>query len=173
MQKKISLDDMLARDISAAVIHSISETFGVSLEAGAPVFGEGMVSLAGDVSGIIGMVQEHLDGTLILCINSQIVSRILPRVLGSAVAITNEMVVDTVGELTNMVFGQVKSELNQREHQIKLGIPCVITGKGHYVCQFHRGKFMVVPFFLDKQLFEVYVALHETPAYLSEQRRSD
>lgn len=171
MQKKLSLDEMLAKDISTAVIHSVGETFGVMVEAGMPVFGEGMVSLAGDISGIIGMVQEHLDGTLILCMNSQIVGSVLPRVLGTTTPISNDMVVDTVGELTNMVFGQVKSELNQREHQIKLGIPCVITGKGHYVCQFHRGKFMVAPFFLDGKLFEVYIALHETSNNANEEKR--
>ncbi len=161
MQKKLSLDTMLANDISSAVARSINETFNVKIDPGSPVFGEGMVSLDGDVSGIIGMVQDHLDGTLILCINSQIVGGLLPRLLGSPLTVTNEMVVDAVGELTNMIFGQVKSELNQREHQIKLGIPCVITGKSHYVCQFHRGKYMVVPFFLDGRLFEVYVALHD------------
>ncbi len=171
MQKKLTLDAALAKDISIAVVHSFKETFGVDVEVGMPVFGEGMVSLAGDISGIIGMVQEHLDGTLILCVNSPIVGSILPRVLGEATPITNEMIIDSVGELTNMVFGQVKSELNQRAHQIKLGIPCVITGKSHYVCQFHRGKFMVAPFFLEKRLFEVYIALHETPTNVGEEKR--
>jgi len=169
-QKQLSLDSDMAKDVTAAVISSIRETFSVEVSAGAPEFGDGMVSLVGDISGIIGMVQKQLEGTLMLCMTFETVRDILPQVLGKSVTITHEMAVDAVGELTNMVFGQVKNELNQRGHQIKLGIPCVVTGKGHFVCQFHRGKYMIVPFQLDGQLFQVYVALHEVSSGRSSER---
>ena len=160
VQKQLSLDDNIAHDIMKAVIASIRETFGVDITASKQEFGEGMVSLVGDISGIIGMVQQQLEGTLLLSMTNETVYNLLPRVMGSA-PITHEMAVDTVGELTNMIFGQVKNELNQRGHHIKLGIPCVVSGKGHFVCQFHRGKYMIVPFQIQGQLFQVYVALHE------------
>jgi CheY-specific phosphatase CheX len=162
--QQIVLNDILAKDISLAVARSLRETFGVEVVPGAAEYGDGMVSLVGDISGIIGMVQQHLEGTLMLCVTFETVRDILPQVVGRSVSITHEMAVDAVGELTNMIFGQVKSELNQRGHQIKLGIPCVISGKGHFVSQFHRGKYMIVPFNLDGQLFQVYVALHDMAA---------
>ncbi|MFA4993995.1 MAG: chemotaxis protein CheX [Bdellovibrionales bacterium] len=161
-QTPISLDDVLAKDITKAVIRSMSEMFSCTVVAGKPEFGEGMVSLVGDISGLIGLVQSQLDGTLILCMTSETLRDILPQVLGKSITVTQEMTIDAVGELTNMIFGQVKNELNQRKHQIKLGIPCVVTGKGHFVCQFHRGKYMIVPFHLDGKLFQVYVALHDS-----------
>jgi chemotaxis protein CheX len=161
-QKRISLDDVFSKDIVTAVTRSMHETFDVTVKADPPEFGEGIVSLGGDISGIIGLVQDQLDCTLILCMTFDAVRDILPHVLGKSVAVTQEMAVDAVGELTNMIFGQVKNELNQRMHQIKLGIPCVVTGKGHFVCQFHRGKYMIVPFHLDGKLFQVYVALHDS-----------
>jgi len=159
-QLQISLSETLAKDVIAAVTKSLHETFGVEVTAGTPEYGDGMVSLVGDISGIIGMVQNQLEGTLMLCVTFETVRDILPQVVGKSVAITHEMAVDAVGELTNMIFGQVKSELNQRGHQVKLGIPCVVTGKGHFVSQFHRGKYMIVPFHLDGQLFQVYIAVH-------------
>jgi chemotaxis protein CheX len=161
-QKQISLDEVLAKDIVKAAVCSMRETFNIDVTADPPEFGEGLVSLVGDISGIIGLVQAHLDGTLILCVTFETMRDILPKVLGKSVTVTNEMAVDAVGELTNMIFGQVKNELNARKHQIKLGIPCVVTGKGHFVCQFYRGKYMIVPFHLDKRLFQVYVALHDS-----------
>jgi chemotaxis protein CheX len=157
----LALNDTLAKDIETAVSRSMSETFGAKVTSDKTEYGEGMVSLVGDISGIIGMVQSHLEGTLMLCVTFETVRGLLPQIVGKAVSITHEMAVDAVGELTNMIFGQVKSELNQRGHQIKLGIPCVITGKGHFVSQFHRGKYMIVPFHLDGQLFQVYVAVHD------------
>jgi chemotaxis protein CheX len=161
MVSPLCLNDALAKDIGVAVTRSLRETFGVEALQGTPEYGDGMVSLVGDISGIIGIVQMHLEGTLMLCVTYETVRDILPQIVGKSVSITHEMAVDAVGELTNMVFGQVKSELNRRDHQIKLGIPCVVTGKGHFVSQFHRGKYLIVPFHLDGQLFQVYVALHE------------
>jgi len=158
--QQIALSEGLAGDIGNAVVKSMRETFGVGVTPAAPEYGDGMVSLVGDISGIIGMVQDQLEGTLMLCVTFETVRDILPQVVGKDIAITHEMVVDAVGELTNMIFGQIKSDLNQRGHHIKLGIPCVVTGKGHFVSQFHRGKYMIVPFHLDGQLFQVFVGLH-------------
>jgi chemotaxis protein CheX len=157
---QLSLDENLAQDIGRAVSSAIRETFAVDVVPGPFEIGEGMVSLVGDVSGVIGMVQSQLEGTLMLCLTYETIRSILPQVLGKSVAITHEMAVDAVGELTNMIFGQIKSDLNNCGHQLKLGIPCVVTGRGHFVSQFHRGKHMIVPFQIDGQLFQVFVALH-------------
>jgi len=159
-QVQLSLSDDLAKDVAIAVTRSMRETFGVDVTAGTAEYGDGMVSLVGDISGIIGMVQQQLEGTLMLCMTFETVRDILPQVVGKSIVITHEMAVDAVGELTNMIFGQIKSDLNQRGHQIKLGIPCVVSGKGHFVSQFHRGKYLIVPFHLDGQLFQVYIAVH-------------
>ncbi len=159
-QASLSLDEALAQDISAAVVNAMRSTFGVAVVPGTFEVGEGMVSLVGDVSGVIGMVQSHLEGTLTLCLTYETVRNILPQVVGKSVSITHEMAVDAVGEITNMIFGQIKSSLAQRGYHMKLGIPCVVSGKGHFVSQFHRGRYMIVPFHLDGQLFQVYVALH-------------
>lgn len=156
----LTLDDTLAHDISAAVCNAVRQTFGVEAVPGSYEIGEGMVSLVGDVSGVIGIVQNYLEGTLMLCLTYETVRNILPQIVGKTVSITHEMAVDAVGEITNMVFGQVKANLGQRGYHLKLGIPCVVSGKGHFVSQFHRGKYMIVPFHLDGQLFQVYVALH-------------
>jgi chemotaxis protein CheX len=161
---QLTLNETLAKDITLAVSKSMRETFSVEAAPGNPEYGDGMVALVGDISGIIGMVQSHLEGTMMLCMTYETMRDILPHVMGSTVTVTHEMAVDAVGELTNMIFGQIKSELNQRGHTIKLGIPCVVSGKGHFVSQFHRGKYMIVPFNLEGQVFQVYVALHDMPA---------
>ncbi len=159
-QPQLALDDVLAKEISTAVSNALRETFAVEVVPGPFEVGEGMVSLVGDVSGVIGMVQSELEGTLTLCLTFETVRDILPQIVGKSVSITHEMAVDAVGEITNMIFGQIKANLGQRGYQLKLGIPCVVSGKGHFVSQFHRGRYMIVPFHLDGQLFQVYVALH-------------
>ncbi len=156
----LALDEQLAKEITEAVVGSMKVTFSVDVESGQYEVGEGMVSLVGDVSGVIGMVQDRLEGTMTLCLTFETVHDILPKVIGHSVSVTHEMTVDAVGEITNMIFGQIKTELNKRGYLLKLGIPSVVTGRGHFVSQFHRGKYMIIPFYLDGQLFQVHIALH-------------
>jgi len=162
-RKRISLDEPLSRDIANAVYASMRDTFGIKVSIGETHYGEGAASLEGDISGIIGLVQEELDGTLVLSMSTEAMRDILPHALGKSFAVTQDTAIDAVAELTNMVFCQIKNALNQRNFEIKLGTPCVVTGKGHFVCQFHRGKHMIVPFHVDGKLFQVYVALQGSP----------
>lgn len=97
-----------------------------------------MVSLVGDVSGVIGMVQQQLEGTMTICLTFETVRDILPQIVGHSISVTHEMTVDAVGEITNMIFGQIKTELNKRGLWIEIGIPAFVTGRGHFVSQFHR-----------------------------------
>ena len=157
------LDEKLSQEISAAVCSALQETFSVKVTPGEYELGEGMVSLVGDVSGVIGMVQNQLEGTLTLCLTFETVRDILPQITGHSISITHEMAVDAVGEITNMIFGQLKTELNRRGYNLRLGIPSVVTGHGHFVSQFHRGKYMIIPFYLDGQMFQVHIALHVEP----------
>ena len=153
------LDETLAKEISSAVCNAMQKTFGVQAVPGPYEIGEGMVSLVGDVSGVIAMVQDHLEATLTLCLTQETMRGLLPQVIGTSIAVTHEMAVDAVGEMTNMIFGQIKHDMGDRGYSLKLGIPCVVTGKGHFVSQFHRGKHMIVPFNVEGQLFQIYIAL--------------
>ncbi len=161
VMQPLHLDALLAQDISNAVISAFQTTFSVEVTAGPPEIKRGMVSLVGDVSGVIALVQEGLEGTMTLCLTFETVRDILPRIVGNAISVTHEMTTDAVGELTNMIFGQVKTELNSRGYGLKLGIPSVVTGRGHFVSQFHRGPYMILPFYLDGQLFQVHIALYD------------
>lgn len=158
--QSLVLDSRLSSDITQAVCSAMSSTFGIAITPGQYEVGKGMVSLVGDVSGVIGLVQDELEGTLTLCLTFETIRDILPRIVGNAISVTTEMTVDAVGEITNMIFGQIKTELNGRGYALKLGIPSVVTGRGHFVSQFHRGPYMIIPFYLDGQLFQVHIALH-------------
>ncbi len=160
----LELDDQMSREISAAVCSAMRDTFSVNVVPGDYEIGEGMVSLVGDVSGVIGMVQNQLEGTMTLCMTFETVRDILPQIIGHSIAVTHEMAVDAVGEITNMIFGQIKTELNKRGYKLKLGIPSVVTGRGHFVSQFHRGKYMIIPFYLEGQLFQVHIAIYHSNA---------
>ena len=161
ISQPLRLDDFLAKNITNAVTTAFQTTFDVGITSSSAEIGRGMVSLVGDVSGVIALVQDGLEGTMTLCLTFETVRDILPRIVGSSISVTPEMTMDAVGEITNMIFGQVKTELNGRGYGLKLGIPSVVTGRGHFVSQFHRGSYMIIPFYLEGQLFQVHVALYD------------
>lgn len=159
-EQKLVLDEQLSRDIGMAVTSAMKSTFGVDISSDNYEIGKGMVSLVGDVSGVIGLEQDSLEGTMTLCLTFDTVRNILPRIIGTGISVTHEMTVDAVGEITNMIFGQIKTELNGRGYNLKLGIPSVVTGRGHFISQFHRGLYMIIPFYLEGELFQVHIAMY-------------
>ncbi|MDX1922734.1 MAG: chemotaxis protein CheX [Alphaproteobacteria bacterium] len=156
----LALGDQLAQDFSHAVGDAFSKTFGIEVKTGRYSIGEGAVSLTGDVSGVVGFVQEKLEGTLTACFNMKTIRTVLPRLLGDDIEITQAVAMDAVGEITNMIFGQIKTELNKRGHHVRFGMPSVISGDGHFISQLHQGRYMIMNFELEGGVIQIHIALH-------------
>jgi CheY-specific phosphatase CheX len=157
----LSLGDQLAQDLILAVSDAFEKTFDAKVVPGRYVIGDGAVALTGDVSGIVGFVQETLEGTLTACFNIKIIHQILPRLLGNDLEITQSIAMDAVGEITNMIFAKIKAELNARGHQLRFGMPSVIHGDGHFISQLHQGHYMMMSFEIEKSTFQIHLALHK------------
>lgn len=157
----LALGDQLAQDMSHAVSEAFSKTFDINVRPGRYSIGEGSVNLTGDVSGVVGFVQEKLEGTLTTCFNMKTIHHVLPRLLGDDVVVTQDIAMDAVGEITNMIFGQIKTEMNQRGHHLRFGMPSVITGSGHFISQMHQGRYMIMNFEIEDGFFQIHIALHQ------------
>jgi CheY-specific phosphatase CheX len=155
-----SLGSQLAQDLNKAVSEAFGKTFDVEVVPGRYEIGEGTFALTGDVSGIVGFIQEKLEGTLIACFQMNCIRQILPRILGTEVELTQDIVMDAASEITNMIFGQIKTELNQRGHLVRFGMPCVVKGSGHFIGHMHQGLYMIMSFDVDGSVFQIYLALH-------------
>ncbi len=161
-QATLALDEALANDICLAVADAVENTFGVKIEQGKTEVGVGPVVLSGDMSGIVGLVQDELEATLTFCMQFETMKSLLPAVLGNNVVVTHEIALDAISEITNMTFNKVKTNLNSRGYHIRLGIPTAISARGHFISHFHRGHYMIVPFKVDNREFQVHVAVHNT-----------
>ncbi len=93
-----------------------------------------------DVSGIIGFTGK-LKGTVVISIDQEVAFAAAESFLGDRPQSLNEDVIDMVGELANMVGGNAKERMNIVG--IDLGLPTVISGKGHTVRfdPVHRWRF--------------------------------
>jgi chemotaxis protein CheX len=124
-----SLQDKLLDALSAST-HSVFSTMcGWALEAGTPqIVPESHARH--DISGIIA-ISGAVNATVVVSFEKEIAFSAAELFLGSRPEKINADVVDTVGELTNMIGGGAKERL--KLDGLNLGLPTVVAGAGHYV----------------------------------------
>ncbi|MBN2296265.1 MAG: chemotaxis protein CheX [Pirellulales bacterium] len=82
------------------------------------------------VSGVIGLSGRAV-GTVVLSLSKEVALKAATTMLLTEATEVNDEVLDAVGELTNIVAGGAKSELE--EYQLAVSLPNVITGCNHEV----------------------------------------
>ncbi len=87
-------------------------------------------ALSYEVSGVIG-ISGKISGTIVLSLSHRTALEILYRMVGTKTSFINEEVCDAVGELTNMIAGQAKSQLER--YELSASIPTIVTGRNHLI----------------------------------------
>lgn len=82
------------------------------------------------ISGVIGLSGLAV-GTVVLSMSEQVAKKAASTMLMADCQEINADVLDAVGELTNMVAGRAKSQLE--ELQLSVSLPNIITGQDHEV----------------------------------------
>lgn len=114
-------------------ISSLKKTFQTMLGCEAR---RGALALKGNhraahlVSGVIGLTGKAV-GTVVVSFSEELALKAASTMLMAEATEINDEVLDAVGELTNMVAGAAKSELEQ--YEMKSSLPSVITGRDHEI----------------------------------------
>lgn len=113
-------------------IESTKSFFAMMLNADAELVLDNQCSekVLYDISGIISF-SGAVQGTAVISLDKEVAFAITETLLGARPDSVNEEVRDMVGELANMIGGNAKERLSNSE--ITLGLPTVVTGKGHEV----------------------------------------
>jgi chemotaxis protein CheX len=114
----------------------------------------------GDVTGVIGVTgQAH--GTISVTFEENSILKIVSNMFGEKIETLDHEVADAVGELTNMISGQARMELEQNGKIFEAAIPSVITGRGHKIIHITDGPKIAIPFTIDSGSFTIEVCLAE------------
>ena len=100
----------------------------------------------GDISGLIGMVGEKVQGSMSISFDEGLALEIMYKMLGEKPGAIDVDVQDMVGEITNMICGGAKNELDQKGYDFGMATPIVVSGKNHTINHQVTGKKMVMPF---------------------------
>ncbi|WP_310598959.1 chemotaxis protein CheX [Desulfobulbus sp.] len=108
----------------------------------------GMVGLAGTHKGILAV---HLPNEVALAVTSSF--------LGVDVGEINEDVQDAVGEIANMLGGNLKTILSDRGRDIQLSLPSTIFGDEYTFSSQAESDWLILPFQSPNGMFYVEVEL--------------
>ena len=96
-----------------------------------------------DISGIIGLT-GRASGTVVVSLEAAVALGAAVAMLGEAPDSINADVIDLTGELTNMIAGKAKADLEQLE--MSLAIPTVITGRNHVISFGSSAQTICIPY---------------------------
>ena len=114
-------------------IRSIVNTFSTMLDC---KLKRGEICLKSDskprytVSGVVGLSGRAV-GTVVLSLSKNVALKAASTMLQTEATDIDDDVLDAVGELTNIVAGGAKAELE--EYELAASLPSVITGRDHEV----------------------------------------
>lgn len=150
-------------ELSAKVVESAKEIFSsmVMMEiesAGDPV--AELAALENSITGVIGLTGTH-KGVLAIHIPDTVAMAITGSFLGMEVEEINEDVEDAVGELANMLGGNVKSILSEKGRDIDLSLPTTVRGKSYSFEPTKEVERFAIPFSSDSGLFWVELQLEK------------
>ncbi len=112
----------------------------------------------GDVSGVVGFTGDA-NGTLAVTFDELCILKIVSNMFGEEMTEVNDEIADAVGELTNMISGQARKELEEMGKKYQGAIPSVVTGKNHKIESMTKGPKIAIPFKTDAGSFTIEVCI--------------
>jgi chemotaxis protein CheX len=143
---KKALDTDFINPFLLATINVLSIQAQVKSKPGKIYLKQQKDKFVGDVSGVIGIVSESFNGSVVISFPEKTFLTVISGMLGENFSELNQEIVDGAGEITNMIFGQAKISLNEKGYGIKTAIPSVVSGKDHSLTALTKGPTVVVPF---------------------------
>lgn len=113
---------------------------------------------SGDVSGIIGLTGSAT-GSMALSFSENAIFKIVSNMLGEEMNEVNGDITDAVGEITNMVSGAARKELESIGLNISAAIPTVVAGKEHSIKHVLGGPSIIIPFEIEEGPFVVDICI--------------
>ncbi len=149
------MDVKLVNPFINATINVLETMAFVTVNAGKPYLKMDDVAV-GDVSGILGLTGVA-NGTISVTFEEKCILTVVSNMFGETMTELNHEIADAVGELTNMISGQARRELEEMGKVFKAAIPSVITGKEHSIIHYSEGPKIAIPFNTDNGDFTIEV----------------
>jgi chemotaxis protein CheX len=137
---------------------TLSSMANVTVKAENPYI-EKQFTAKGDVAGIVGLTASSHKGTLSISFEKKTIFFIISKMLGEEYTEVTPEVVDAVGELTNMIYGEAKTNLNLQGYSFEAAIPTIVIGQHILHSRTGATATIVVPFVSEGGKFFVELTI--------------
>jgi chemotaxis protein CheX len=151
------VDKKIINPFINATLNVLETMAFIKSESGKPYLKKDDI-VQGDVSGVVGFTGET-NGTVFITFDESSILKIVSNMFGEKITEINNEITDAVGELTNMISGQARKELEEVGEVFHGAIPSVVTGKNHELISLTKGPKIAIPFKTDFGSFTIEVAL--------------
>jgi len=157
----MNLHDLIVNCIRHATANVFSTMLGVEVHAGEVRVENGAPDANDGVVSLIGLAGSWTGAGSISC-SPTLACRVCSALLMTDSTAVDEEVLDAVAELTNMIIGSVKTDLEEHLGPLGLSIPTVVFGRNFRTRSAGNADWMVVPFDWDGECLQVRLCLTQT-----------
>lgn len=111
-----------------------------------------------DISGIIGLAGEVL-GVVIISFPKLVALKTVSRIIRAETKVFDDAVVDTIGELVNIIAGNTKKQFE--EIKIIISLPSIVKGYNHKLAWITGVPVVCIPFSSDYGEFYIFVSMKD------------
>ena len=121
-----------------------------------------------DISGFVSFMGKY-HGTIGIFCSKEFALKIASSMLMEEMAEVTADVIDTVGEISNMIAGNVKTKITENYGEMELSVPIVMLGNGTktegtekaLISHYTKEPWLLTNFSLDDDTFNVGLLLKE------------
>ncbi len=151
MAKKEKMDFNLIQPFINATL-TVLKTMAFTEAHSKPPYLKDQNTANGDVSGVIGLTGDS-SGSLSVSFPEKTILVIVSNMFGERMSQVDDEIKDAVGEITNMISGQARQELEGMGMSLESAIPTVISGKDHTIKHITTYPILAITFSLDEGEF--------------------
>lgn len=130
-----------------STINTFKNFLGTDLKVGKPyIFDNKNNSIRYDISGIIGLAGD-VKGSVVVSFPKLVALKIVSKFLNEQIKIFGDDIIDTIGELINIITGNAKKDLEK--YKIMISLPSIIKGPNHQINWMQGIPVITIPFESD------------------------
>jgi chemotaxis protein CheX len=139
-----------------ATLNTFKAFVGLDLQAGNPHFAGRTVEFDQDISAVIGL-SGNIRGAVVISMQKGFALKLTDTLVGTKHAEMDDDTVDAVGEIVNIIAGNIKSEVKD-EKKIVISLPTVILGSDHsFAWPGKQSRILCISFKYEEDSFHLLV----------------
>lgn len=154
----MNIREFIVDSINQSVIQVFSTMLDVDLKPGEATFEDSKPDADSEVVSFIGLAGAWAGSGSLNC-SAAMARRACANMLRTDAPTVNEEVLDAIAELTNMIVGSVKTELENQLGPLGLSIPTVVYGRNFKTKTAGTADWIVVRFLWESDYLTVKLCL--------------